>query len=362
MKSRKKVLALLIACFTFLGAGNSFAQEITGDDPSVLIADAPSIRFDGVLYTNGQIYYSMNNVLSFGAAATNFSGYTTTNALGGTNGDTIIPSMSFYAFDWVADWVTAKADENMTITTTASSISIDFAGRQFADGNSGTGPRTTLQVTINTDGNGNATYTYVQGGVAVAARDLCVLHSGAIYNCAGQTATSRSIAFPKSPNVLRLDTAGTTTEKNNVVSCTPGKYTFLNGGSTAETAKIQSFVYTLLVNGKAMSTLSSDGFQSVASHLFPTIAGNMAGTATLDGATWDLKGMSNYSAQCQVFAIQSGGNFQSVTPAAHDAVALAAAAEAAAKVQMAKDMIANWNSSNEAAAKKARDNRLAGRP
>ena len=44
------------------------------------------------------------------------------------------------------------------------------------------------------------------------------------------------------------------------------------------------------------------------------------------------------------------------------AVALAAAAEAAAKVQMAKDLIANWNSSNEAAAKKARDNRLAGRP
>ena len=165
-----------------------------------------------------------------------------------------------------------------------------------------------------------------------------------------------------SPNALRLDTAGTTTEKNNVVSCTPGKYTFLNGGSTAETAKVQSYVYTLLVNGKAVSTLSTDGFKSVTPHLFPTIAGNMAGTATLDGASWNLAGMSNYSAQCQVYATQSGGNIQSVTTAAHDAVALAAAAEAAAKVQMAKDLIANWNSSNEAAAKKARDNRLAGRP
>ncbi len=344
----------------FLGTSNSFAQEITGDDPSVLIADAPSIRFDGVLYTNGQIYYSMNNVLSFGAAAPNFSGYTTTFALGGTQ-DTIIPSMSFYAFDWVADWGTPRADENMTITTTATSISIDFAGRQYPN-QTGVGDRTTVQVTINTDGNGNATYTYVQGGVAVAARDLCVLHSGEIYGCAGQTASSRAIAFPRASNRLRLDSAGTTTVKNNVVSCTPGKYTFLNGGSTAQTAKIESYVYTLLVNGKAVSTLSSDGFQSVASHLFPTIAGNMAGTATLEGATWDLKGMSNYSAACQVYATQSGGNIQTVTTETHDSVALAAAAEAAAKVQASKNMIADWAASNDELAKKYRDQRLVAKP
>ena len=361
MKSRKKVLALLIACLTFLGSGNSFAQEIIGDDPSVLVDNAPSILFDGVLYTNGQIYYSMNNVLSFGAAAQNYSGYTTTNALGGTNGDTIIPSMSFYAFDWVADWGTPRADENMTITTTATSISIDFAGRQFPN-STGTGPRTTVQVSINTDGNGNATYTYVQGGVTVAARDLCVLHSGEIYGCAGQTSSARAIAFPQASNRLRLDAVGATAVKSNVVSCTPGKYTFLNGGSTPQISNIESYVYTLLVNGTAVSTLSSDGFKTVAAHLFPTIAGNMAGNATLDGASWNLAGMSNYSAQCQVYATQSGGNIQSVTTTAHDAVALAAAAEAAAKVQMAKDMITNWISSNEALAKKSRDARLAGKP
>jgi hypothetical protein len=172
------------------------------------------------------------------------------------------------------------------------------------------------------------------------------------------------IRFTRNPSgsTLRLDTQGTTTEKNNVVSCTPGKYTFLNGGTTAETAKVQSFVYTLLVNGKAVSTLSSDGFKSVASHLFPTITGNMAGTATLEGASWDLKGMSNYSASCQVYATQSGGNIQSVTTTAYDSVALAAAAEAAAKAQATKEMIANWNSSNEELAKKYRDNRLAGKP
>jgi hypothetical protein len=166
----------------------------------------------------------------------------------------------------------------------------------------------------------------------------------------------------RTKNNLRLDTPGITTEKANVVSCTPGKYTFLNGGSTAETANIQSYVYTLLVNGKAVSTLSTDNFRSVTSHLFPTIAGNMAGTATLEGATWDLKGMSNYSATCQVYAIQSGGNVQSVTTAAHDSVALAAQAEAAANVARNQEIISTWNASNEELAKKYRDQRLVAKP
>ena len=207
-------------------------------------------------------------------------------------------------------------------------------------------------------------------GVFALPSGAALISFQTIADCCGFGAAS--IRFVSSPsrtmpsvrigNALRLDEAGATTEKNNVVSCTPGKYTFLNGGSTAETAKIQSYVYTLLVNGKAVSTLSSDNFRSVASHLFPTIAGNMAGTATLEGATWNLAGMSNYSVACQVYATQSGGNLQSVTTTAHDSVALAAAAEAAAKVQATKNMIADWAASNDELAKKYRDNRLAGKP
>jgi hypothetical protein len=207
-------------------------------------------------------------------------------------------------------------------------------------------------------------------GVFALPSGAALISFQTIADCCGFGAAS--IRFVSSPsrtmpsvrigNALRLDEAGTTTEKNNVVSCTPGKYTFLNGGSTAEAANIQSYVYTLLVNGKAVSTLSSDSFKSVASHLFPTIASNMAGTATLEGATWDLKGMSNYSAACQVYATQSGGNTQSVTTAAHDSVALAAAADAAAKVQTTKNMIADWAASNDELAKKYRNNRLASKP
>ena len=139
----------------------------------------------------------------------------------------------------------------------------------------------------------------------------------------GLTYTGINTPRARVGNSLRLDQAGTITEKSNIVTCTPGAYSFLNGGSTAETANIQSYVFTLLLNGMAVSTLSTDGFKSVPSHLFPTIAGNLAGTATLTGATWDLTGMSNYSASCQVYATQSSGNIQSQTNMMYDSVALA---------------------------------------
>lgn len=205
---------------------------------------------------------------------------------------------------------------------------------------------------------------YSKGSFSLGAGAALISLTAQLNCCQGGGLFVRFVSqnIKNTADALRLDALGATNEKNNVVSCTPGKYTFLNGGSTPETAKIQSYVYTLLVNGKAVSTLSSDGFKSVASHLFPTIAGNMAGTTTLEGASWNLAGMSNYSAQCQVYATQSGGNIQSATTAANDSVALAAAAAEAAKVQMAKDMIANWASSNEALAKKSRDARLAGKP
>ena len=337
----------------FFGTNASYAAETTlsGDDQSIAIAGAPSIRFDGVTYTNGQIFYSTNNVLTFGdpfpGERNEFDSYP-----GG-------PSISFNSRDWVVDWRTPKVDEFLTINTTANSISIDFAGRIFPL--DGVGPVTTMQIVITVDGSNIPSYSYIVGGAPVTGgRSLCQLHDLSITNCAPITQDLNNPVF--SSNALRVDAAGTTTLKDNVVSCTPGKYTFLNGGSTAETAKIQSYVYTLLVNGKAVSALSSDNFRSVASHLFPTIAGNMAGTATLEGATWDLKGMSNYSAQCQVYATQSSGNIQSVTTEAHDAVALSAQAEAAANVARDKEIISTWNAANEELAKKYRDQRLAVQP
>jgi hypothetical protein len=374
----KKVVATIasVLIFSIVGAGQAQAAKTTlsGDDRSAVIAGAPSIFFDGVLYEDGDIYYSTNNVLTFGDDdywdrggpeeaprwRSEYEFYP-----GG-------PSISFSALDWIVDDEENSvnggdengehADEFLVITTTANSILVDFSGRQW-ELKDEVHAVTTIRVTITMDQNNVPSYSYIIGGQSVEdARSLCQLRNLSPTNCAPITQDLSFSTEVRAGNALRLDTQGATTEKNNVVSCTPGKYTFLNSGSTAEVSNIQSYVYTLLVNGKAVSTLSSDNFRSVASHLFPTIAGNMAGTATLEGATWDLKGMSNYSAQCQVYATQSGGNIQSVTSEVHDAVALAAAAEAAANVARDKEIISTWNTANEELAKKYRDQRLAVQP
>ena len=184
----------------------------------------------------------------------------------------------------------------------------------------------------------------------------CVLGTGVI------TITGFQATRKASGNTLRVDSYGTASEKNNIVTCTPGKYTFFNGGATKETAKIQSYVYTLIMDGKAVSTISTDNFKTVGSQMFPTIKDNLTGTATLESATWDLKGMSNYSVQCGVYAYQAGANIQSVTSVGYDAVAAAAQAQATAKAQQINDMITNWSLANEALVKKYRDQRLAGKP
>ncbi len=314
MNRKKKVLSILASAliFSVAGVGQAQAQDIT-------VSVNPANPFvDFSMYSNGGAY----EVVALMTA------------------DNDDPVLQLYT--------------DAAPTTYNTTLIADPANHVAEDDDSGPSP-SGFNVNFNARLNGTAT----AGNYTIRVSSYGFWTGGASYT---DTYTLRYTGFyVRTGNTLRVDSVGTTTEKNNVVSCTPGKYTFLNGGSTAETAKIQSYVYTLLVNGKAVSTLSSDNFQSVASHQFPTIAGNMAGTATLEGATWDLKGMSNYSAQCQVYATQSSGSIQSVTTEVHDAVALAAAAEAAAKAQMAKDMIANW-ASDEAVAKKYRDNRLAGKP
>jgi hypothetical protein len=315
MKRSKKVLSVVASAliFSIWGAGQAQAEDI-----SVSVSPAnPFVDF---------------RVHSFGGAYE------------------IVALMTASTDDPVLQLYTGDAP--VTVNTTA----MDNPANHVAE-NDDSGPASGFTNQYNAQLNGTASGNYT---IRVLSFDLWTGEGSET-----ATYTFRYTGFNsghRTGNALRVDSAGTTTLKDNVVSCTPGKYTFLNGGSTAEASKIQSYVYTLLVNGKAVSTLSSDNFRSVASHLFPTIAGNMAGTATLEGATWDLKGMSNYSASCQVYATQSSGNIQSVTTEAHDAVALAAAAEAAANVARDKEIISTWNAANEELAKKYRDQRLALQP
>jgi hypothetical protein len=338
MNRRKKVIAL-VATLMLLGHGTANA-DFSGDfAPSNWAYSETTAHANG---PSGTLSSSQMEMVSANWANSAAAGY----ASGSKGNYTVTIPYDIGLISFTYSYVTTDRDGSSfdMPSYTVGGATTNIVASTIPQNGTETG---TVQVDVSKNSGTNFVITQ-------ACND-CILGTATI------TITNFTTSKKKGYNVLRQDTAGTTTEKSNVVSCTPGKYTFLNGGSTAETAKVQSYVYTLLVNGKEVSTLSTDNFKSVPSHMFPTIAGNMAGTATLEGATWDLKGMSNYSAECQIHATQSGANTKSATTATHDSVALAAAAEAAAKAQKTKDMIAAW-ASDEALAKKSRDNRLAGKP
>ena len=344
MNTFNKVLATLasVLMFSFAAAGNAQADQTINIDlnnfqQNRLQFQYPAYDVYGIT-DNSQVIINVTNSIGPFLGYVNKSTGSSINVVA-TGVNATSPTGQFY----YPDDVTSLALENNIIGSYQ--VTLNFGATARLD-------------TVSTGDLGVAAYTNDPSNAAGFLILEWTFNGSGTWRVVSLLTSGR----PVTGNALRLDTTGTTTEKNNVVSCSPGKYTFLNGGSTAETANIQSYVYTLLVNGTAVSTLPSDGFKSVASHQFVTIAGNMAGTATLDGASWDLKGMSNYSAQCQVHAFQSGGNIQSVTTTTHDAVALATAAELAANAQATKDMISNWSATYEELAKKARDNRLAGKP
>ena len=348
MNTFNKVLATLVSVlmFSFATAGNAQADQTIDIDLNNFQQDRLQFQYPAYdvygISDNSQVIINVTNSIGPFLGYVNKSTGSSINVVA-TGVNATSPTGQFY----YPEDVTSLALENNIIGSYQ--VTLNFGTTARLD-------------TVSTGDLGVAAYTNDPSNAAgFLILEWTFTGSGTWRVISLLTSGTPRVSSSRTGNALRLDTAGAITEKNNVVSCTPGAYTFLNGGSTPETAKVQSYVYTLLVNGTAVSTLSSDGFKSVAAHMFPTVPNSMAGTATLDGASWNLAGMSNYSAQCQVQAFQSGGSTQSLTTEAHDAVALAAAAEAAAAAQKTKDMIAAW-ASDEELAKKARDNRLAGKP
>jgi hypothetical protein len=144
-------------------------------------------------------------------------------------------------------------------------------------------------------------------------------------------------------NELRLDSAPVATEKAGVISCSPGTYTFLNGGSTEQAANLGALVYTLVIDGKPVSRLGAGSSSSLPAHLFPAFAQTVQGTADMKGATWDVSAMKNFDARCEVYAWQSGVNVQSTSEQISDAVK---AAEIAAKSKAWEDQRASATAAN----------------
>lgn len=96
-------------------------------------------------------------------------------------------------------------------------------------------------------------------------------------------------------------TAGTKT-----LTCSPGSYNLLLNGFSSQGGKPASIAYTLIIGGKRVSTLSSDGWTGMLRALFDTSDNSVTGSATIASATWNVDSYKAGSAQCEVVAYQSG--------------------------------------------------------
>lgn len=87
-------------------------------------------------------------------------------------------------------------------------------------------------------------------------------------------------------------------------SCKPGAYTFMRYGITKETSIPTTLVYTLIMNGTRVSTISTDNWAGLSKSIVDPSNGSVTGTATSTAATWVVDGANTKSAQCEVLAYQ----------------------------------------------------------
>jgi len=87
-------------------------------------------------------------------------------------------------------------------------------------------------------------------------------------------------------------------------SCKPGAYTFMRYGITKETSIPTTLVYTLIMNGTRVSTISTDNWVGLSKSIVDPSNNSVTGTATSTAATWAVDGANTKSAQCEVLAYQ----------------------------------------------------------
>lgn len=350
-KKFSKVLGLATAIFLF-SQSTAFAEPITlvfdstptytsfgesvempdsenGDDDSYQLQGV-SLNFDGTTYND--VYISVNSVLSFGNGDITFSEIPLT------------PSISFGSQDYTVDYNGASADEVLTAERNGNIITITIAGRLYPDNGVGdTAALNTVIITIDTSS--GSSYSYTLNGVAGSDYSLNEPRTGArLAN--GEIISLSAIntrSYVNRSNALRVTTRPVLGQSGNTLSCSPGSYVFLNGGSTEEAQNLGALVYTLVIDGKPVSRLGAGSYASLPSHFFPAFAQTVQGTADMKGATWDVSALKNFDARCEVYAWQSGGNIQSTSEQISD---LVKAAEIAAKAKAWEDQRASATAAN----------------
>jgi hypothetical protein len=109
-------------------------------------------------------------------------------------------------------------------------------------------------------------------------------------------------------NVILADAKPTITADSKGYTCKPGTHSFFQYGITKIAAAPTSMVYTLILNGARVSSVSSDNWSVLSRSAFDTSDKSVSGVATSASATWIVDGASSKSAQCEVLAFQDGAS------------------------------------------------------
>jgi hypothetical protein len=150
---------------------------------------------------------------------------------------------------------------------------------------------------------------------------------------AGRAATTNWI-----PLVVTKDSPVNSSLTGNTFSCSPAAYSV--GESKVE---VQSFIYRLFVNGKLASTVVNDASRTIDSSIVGTSSSSLGGKLTSSGASWDMSGLTNYEARCEVTAVAANSLNISSSNFVQDAAFIAAAN---AKAQAWEDQRASATAAN----------------
>jgi hypothetical protein len=134
---------------------------------------------------------------------------------------------------------------------------------------------------------------------------------------------------------LRLIATPQVSEKDGLVTCTPGAYSLLNGGASSENVTLSSVTYTLVIDGIDVGRLSA-GSSSLPAHMFSPLTSMYAGSASLSSAVFELKGKQNLTASCKVSVTQGPLIFSASSATIKDSAKLAAEAKIASDYELAR--------------------------
>jgi hypothetical protein len=105
-------------------------------------------------------------------------------------------------------------------------------------------------------------------------------------------------------NVILSNSLPTISSDSKGYTCKPGSHSFLDYGISKTVAVPTSFVYTLIVNGARVSSVSSDNWGVLSRSSIGGTDNSINGVANMSSATWLLDGANTKSAQCEVLAYQ----------------------------------------------------------